>query len=56
MTKRARPAWTGTPCPADGRAAAIGVGQTHELAVTGDALGIAFNAQGVTITAQIAAA
>jgi hypothetical protein len=31
------------------RAAAVGVGQAHELAVAGDALCIAFNAQGVTI-------
>jgi hypothetical protein len=33
-----------------------GVGQAHELAVAGDVLCIAFDAQGATITAQVAAA
>jgi hypothetical protein len=53
--------------PADGPTAAVGVvavgpgqavavGQAHGRAVAGDVLGIAFNAQAATITAQVAAA
>jgi hypothetical protein len=45
--------------PAGGPAAAVGVvavGQAPGRAVAGDALGIAFNAQAVTVPAQIAAA
>ncbi len=45
--------------PAGRRAAAVGVvavGQAHGRAVAGDVPGIAFNAQAVTITAQIVAA
>jgi hypothetical protein len=35
---------------------AVAVGQAHGRAVAGDAPGIAFNAQAVTVAAQIAAA
>ena len=39
-----------------GRAVAVAVGQAHGRAVAGDGPGIAFNAQAVTVAAQIVAA
>jgi RES domain-containing protein len=59
VTHRAKPRVLERGWPADGPAAAVGVvavGQAHGRAVAGDGPGIAFNAQAVTVVAQIAAA